>query len=82
MRNNAEACVSCIMCKTWYFLRYEIGLFQKKKWGMGVENMTFPGVLKENQVHFPGVNQKQCEIFRGDQEKVMWNFYKDLCFRP
>ena len=26
-------------------------------------------------MHFPGVNPKQCEISRGDQEKVMWNFY-------
>ena len=67
--------------------RYEIGLLQKKKWGVGeggggVEDMKFPGVIKKKQVHFPGVNQKQCDISRGDQEKVMWNFYKGLCFRP
>ena len=44
--------------------------------------MKFPRVLKKKQVHFPGVNQKQCEISMGDQENVMWNFYKGLCFRP
>ena len=43
--------------------------------------MEFSGVLKKKQVHFPGVNQKQCEISRGDK-KVMWNFYKGLYFRP
>ena len=52
----------------------------RKKAG-GVEDMEFPGVLKKKQVHFPGVNQKQCEISRGDK-KVMWNFYKGLYFRP
>ena len=30
--------------------------------------MEFSGVLKKKQVHFPGVNQKQCEISRDDQE--------------
>ena len=62
--------------------RYETGLFQKKTGDGGFGDMEFPGVLKKKQVHFPGVNQKQCEISRGDQEKIMWNFYKGLSFRP
>ena len=42
--------------------------------------MELPGVLKKKQVHFPGANQKQYEIPRVDQEKIMWNFYyKGLC---
>ena len=57
--------------------------YSRKKWGRGgVDNMEFLGVLKKKQVHFPGVNQKQCEISMGDQEKIMWNFYKGVCFRP
>ena len=44
--------------------------------------MEFTGVLKKKQVDFPGVNQKQCEIPKDDQENIMWNFYKGLCFRP
>ena len=44
--------------------------------------MEFTGVLKKKQVDFPGVNQKQCEISKDDQENIMWNFYKGLCFRP
>ena len=88
MRNNVEACASwsCIMWKTWY-LGMKLGYYRKKngelgKGGGGVEDMKFPGVIKKKQVHFPGVIQKQCDISRGDQEKVMWNFYKGLCFRP
>ena len=50
--------------------------------GGGVEHMEFPGALKKKQVYFPGVNHKQRETSRGDQENIMWNFYKDLCFRP
>ena len=38
--------------------------------------MEFPGVLKKKQVHFPGVNEKQCEISRDDQENIMWNFIR------
>ena len=49
---------------------------------MGVENMEFSEVLKKKQVHFSGINQKQYEISRSDQEKIMCNFYKGLCFRP
>ena len=47
----------------------------------GVEDMELPGVLKKKQKHFPGVNQKLCEISWGDQENIMWNLYKGLCFR-
>ena len=51
--------------------RYEIDLFQKKTEDGVFGDMEFPGVLKKKQVHFPGVNQKQCEISRGDQEKIL-----------
>ena len=46
--------------------------------------MKFPGVLKKKQVHFPGVNQKQCEISRGDKKKSCGTsiMYKSYCFRP
>ena len=51
MRNNAEACVSCIMCKTWY-LGMKLGYSRKETGGgegepVGVEDMKFPGVLKK-----------------------------------
>ena len=47
-----------------------------------IEDMEFSRVLKKKELHFPGVNQEQCEISRGDQEKIVWNFcYKGLCFK-
>ena len=61
----------------------KLGYSRKKTgWGGGVEDMEFPGVLKKKQLRFPAVNQKQCEISRGDQAKIMWNLYKGLYFRP
>ena len=36
--------------------------------------MEFTGVLKNQQVEFPEVNEKQHIISSGDREKTMWNF--------
>ena len=33
--------------------------------------MEYLGVLKKYEVDFPGVNQKQYGISRGDQERIM-----------
>ena len=41
--------------------------------------MEFPGVLKKFQGQFPGVNWKQSEISRGDQES---GIFRGLGFRP
>ena len=41
--------------------------------------MKLPGVLKKIQEEFPGVNYKQSEISRGDQEN---RIYRGLGIRP
>ena len=36
--------------------------------------MEFPGESKKEHVEFPGFNEKQNGILKGDQEKIVWNF--------
>ena len=40
---------------------------------MGVEDMDFPGVLKKQQVEFPGVKFKNVEFPALIKKKIMWN---------
>ena len=59
-------------------MRSFIGLLQKKKikqtnrgvWGYGIPR----GIEKIAIEEFPGVNLKQSEISRGDQEKIICSF--------
>ena len=47
---------------------------KKFKQEVKVEDMEFPGVLKEH-AEIPGVNLKN-GISRADQEKIMWKFHR------
>ena len=50
-----------------------MGCFRKKNIRRGVEDMKFPGVLKNKMWKFQGPRKG---IYRGDQEKTMWNFHE------
>ena len=66
-----------VFCFNFFSRTFLIGLFQKKKTEgveRGVEDMEFPGVLKNSMRNFQGLIEKEVDFPGVIKKKMMWSF--------